>query len=91
MPKRKANENEVLLVGIDLGTSRSSVSTSKGTRKWVESYVGWPKDFVARKLLGQRVLFGSVRRRLRTGCRYSYAGRLSMGLSKKEQKRMKNQ
>ena len=58
MPKKKAKENEVLLVGIDLGTARSAVSTNKGTRKWVESYVGWPKDFVAEKLLGQRVLFG---------------------------------
>jgi len=25
----------------------------------VESYVGWPKDFVAKKMLGKRVLFGS--------------------------------
>ncbi len=59
MPRKKNDEKDkVLFVGIDLGTSRSAVSTSKGNRKWVESYVGWPKDFVARKLLGQRVLFG---------------------------------
>ncbi len=51
-------DNEVLCIGIDLGTSRSVVSASTGKRKWVESYVGWPKDFVARKMLGERVLFG---------------------------------
>lgn len=46
-------------VGIDLGTSRSVVSASNGNRKWIDSYVGWPKDFVAKKMLGKRVLFGS--------------------------------
>jgi rod shape-determining protein MreB len=54
-PSKKDN---MLYVGIDLGTSRSVVSASNGNRKWVESYVGWPKDFVARKMLGKRVLFG---------------------------------
>ncbi len=51
-------KDEILAVGIDLGTSRSAISTSAGERRWVESYVGWPKDFVARKLLGKKVLFG---------------------------------
>ncbi|MGD2056370.1 MAG: hypothetical protein PVJ15_06145, partial [Gammaproteobacteria bacterium] len=51
------NDN-MLYVGIDLGTSRSVVSASNGNRKWVDSYVGWPKDFVAKKMLGKRVLFG---------------------------------
>jgi rod shape-determining protein MreB len=59
MSKKDEMETDgVFFVGVDLGTSRSAVSTSRGNRKWVESYVGWPKDFVARKLLGQRVLFG---------------------------------
>ncbi len=49
----------MLHIGIDLGTSRSVVSASNGSRKWVDSYVGWPKDFVARKMLGKSVLFGS--------------------------------
>jgi len=49
----------VLCVGIDLGTSRSAVSAGNGNRELVESYVGWPKDFVAQKMLGQRVLFGA--------------------------------
>jgi rod shape-determining protein MreB len=54
-PSKKDN---MLYVGIDLGTSRSVVSASNGSRNWVESYVGWPKDFVAKKMLGKRVLFG---------------------------------
>jgi rod shape-determining protein MreB len=49
----------MLYIGIDLGTSRSVVSASNGNRKWVDSYIGWPKDFVAKKMLGKRVLFGS--------------------------------
>ena len=55
-PSKKDN---MLHIGIDLGTSRSVVSASNGNRKWMESYVGWPKDFVAKKMLGKRVLFGS--------------------------------
>lgn len=53
-----SKKDNMLYVGIDLGTSRSVVSASNGNRKWVESYVGWPKDFVAKKMLGKRVLFG---------------------------------
>ncbi len=49
----------MVYVGIDLGTSRSVVAASNGKRSWVESYVGWPKDFVARKMLGKSVLFGT--------------------------------
>jgi len=52
-------ESEVLHVGIDLGTSRSSVSASNGQRHVVESYVGWPLDMVARKVLKKAVLIGS--------------------------------
>ncbi len=51
-------ENDVV-VGIDLGTSRSSISTSDGQRHMVESYVGWPVDMVARKLLKKQVLVGT--------------------------------
>lgn len=51
-------DNETLCVGIDLGTSRSSISASNGERHVVESYVGWPVDMVARKLLKRPVLVG---------------------------------
>jgi len=52
-------KSDVLFVGIDLGTSRSSVSASNGRREWIESYVGWPKDFVAAQVIGKPVLFGA--------------------------------
>src|SRR5512144_1749316 len=50
--------NDTLCVGIDLGTSRSSISASNGERHVVESYVGWPVDMVARKLVQKPVLVG---------------------------------
>ncbi len=57
--KREAHEKkDVLQVGIDLGTSRSSISASNGERHVVESYVGWPLDMVARKVLKKPVLIG---------------------------------
>lgn len=55
----KDKDKEVLHVGIDLGTSRSSISASNGQRHVVESYVGWPLDMVARKVLKKPVLIGS--------------------------------
>src|SRR3954447_5328703 len=48
----------VLTVGIDLGTSRSAISTSTGERVIMDSYVGWPADLVARKILKRDVLVG---------------------------------
>ncbi|HVT04511.1 MAG TPA: rod shape-determining protein [Thermoanaerobaculia bacterium] len=50
--------SETLHVGIDLGTSRSAISGSNGERFVVESYVGWPVDMVARKVLKRQVLIG---------------------------------
>ena len=52
-------EHDETFVGIDLGTSRSSIATSEGHREMVESYVGWPVDMVARKLLKKPVLVGA--------------------------------
>ena len=49
---------EILNVGIDLGTSRSAISASNGERFVVESFVGWPVDMVARKVLKRDVLIG---------------------------------
>lgn len=51
--------SHILRVGIDLGTSRSAISASNGKREWVESYVGWPKDFISEKVLGESILFGT--------------------------------
>src|SRR3954463_5488839 len=52
------NDSEILHVGIDLGTSRSSISASNGERFVVDSFVGWPADMVARKVLKRDVLIG---------------------------------
>jgi rod shape-determining protein MreB len=48
----------VLYLGIDLGTSRTSVTASNGIRETIPSFVGYPKDVVARKLLKRDVLYG---------------------------------
>lgn len=60
MSQAAAQKGEkILFVGIDLGTSRSSISSSNGTRNWIESYVGWPKDFISQQVVGKPVLFGA--------------------------------
>jgi rod shape-determining protein MreB len=53
-----SGKKDVLHVGIDLGTSRSAIAASSGQRHVVESYVGWPVDMVARKVLKKQILFG---------------------------------
>ncbi|MFT5143361.1 MAG: rod shape-determining protein MreB [Rhodothermales bacterium] len=58
-PVSNVKSDRALYIGIDLGTSRSAIVASNGKRQWVQSYVGWPKDFVAKKMLGRDVLFGS--------------------------------
>lgn len=54
----ESKEPEVLFVGIDLGTSHSAISTSDGQRHVIDSYVGWPRDMVASKVLKKKVLVG---------------------------------
>lgn len=63
---KKTRGGGVLHLGIDLGTSRTSVSASNGIRETVASYVGYPKDVVARKSLGKDILYGNeaIERRL---------------------------
>ena len=62
-------DHGVLYLGIDLGTSRTSVSSSNGIRETIESFVGYPKDPVARKLLKKDVLFGQEAREKRLSLR----------------------
>ncbi|MBN1443085.1 MAG: hypothetical protein JXA90_10260, partial [Planctomycetes bacterium] len=46
-------------LGVDLGTSRTSITSSTGVRETVWSYVGYPKDHVARKKFGGReIVYG---------------------------------
>jgi rod shape-determining protein MreB len=53
-----AEKSDALIVGIDLGTSRSAISTSTGERMVADSFVGWPADLVARKILKRDVVVG---------------------------------
>ena len=52
--------DNALFVGIDLGTSRASVSASNGVREVVPTYVGYPKDNISEELLGSEPLFGDM-------------------------------
>src|SRR3954465_7559716 len=61
-----ADSSGILHVGIDLGTSRSAISASNGERFVVESFVGWPADMVAKKVLKRNVLIGPQRGANRT-------------------------
>ena len=54
----KQSAHEGLSVGIDLGTSRSAISSSNGEQFVVDSFVGWPADLVARKVLQRDLLIG---------------------------------
>lgn len=51
-------DHGVLYLGIDLGTSRTSVCASNGERATLSSFVGYAKDVVSRKSLGADILFG---------------------------------
>ena len=51
-------DKECVFIGMDLGTFKTSVASSAGVRDVVHSAVGWPKDHVARTLLGRDVVFG---------------------------------
>ncbi len=66
MKEEQKKEEKTLFVGIDLGTSKSAISASNGKKIWIESYVGWPKDFISSKVLDKPVLFGeeAIRNRL---------------------------
>ncbi len=50
--------SEKIYVGIDLGTSRTSVVTSTGTRATVRTCIGFPKDVISMKRLGKEYLLG---------------------------------
>ena len=53
-----SQKSDILHVGVDLGTSHSAISTSNGEHHVIESYVGWPVDMVARKVIKKAMLIG---------------------------------
>ncbi len=58
MCAKEAGAGGVTYVGIDLGTSRSSIATSDDQKYVVDSFVGWPADMVATKVLKKKILIG---------------------------------
>ncbi|MDZ7641717.1 MAG: rod shape-determining protein [Desulfurivibrio sp.] len=48
-----------LLLGIDLGTARTAVVSNRGARHLVDSVVGYPRDIIALKTLGESQVFGA--------------------------------
>src|SRR5215212_9460396 len=60
---RSANDDsgvteKAMLLGIDLGTSRSSIVSMSGVRKTVETFVGYARDPVSRKMLKADMIYG---------------------------------
>jgi rod shape-determining protein MreB len=51
-------DKQIVYIGMDLGTFKTSVASSTGLRDVLHSAVGWPRDHVARTLLGRDVIFG---------------------------------
>src|SRR5262249_17344843 len=51
-------EKTTAFIGMDLGTFKTSVAGSNGARDVIYSAVGWPKDHVARAMLGGDLVFG---------------------------------
>jgi len=81
-------KDNILFVGIDLGTSRSAISASNDKREWIESVVGWPKDFISQQVVGKPVLFGSeaLQNRLSLDvCRPLEHGVIKEGIDKNEE------
>ncbi|MGL4463313.1 MAG: rod shape-determining protein [Planctomycetia bacterium] len=50
--------SDVVFIGMDLGTYKTSVASSTGARDTMLTAVGWPKDHVARSVLGRDIVFG---------------------------------
>jgi rod shape-determining protein MreB len=52
------SQGSPVYVGMDLGTFKTSVASSTGYRDVLQTAVGWPKDHIARTMLGRDVVFG---------------------------------
>ncbi len=57
-PKAPNDNQDILFIGLDLGTSQSAIATSTGIQINTASVVGWPKDLISYKLHQKSVLFG---------------------------------
>ncbi|KJR44083.1 magnetosome protein MamK, partial [Candidatus Magnetoovum chiemensis] len=52
------NKDNIINIGIDLGTSRTVIACDNGVRTYTPSFVGFPKDAVSAKLFGKDMVFG---------------------------------
>lgn len=52
-------DKDIIYIGMDLGTYKTSVASSTGTRDTFLSAVGWPKDQIARRMLRRDVVLGN--------------------------------
>ncbi|MFC1556456.1 MamK family actin-like protein [candidate division KSB1 bacterium] len=52
------NRENVLYLGIDLGTSRAAIAAENGVRQVVPTYVGYPRDEISTDLLKKDIVFG---------------------------------
>lgn len=60
LASRSPGENRPLVVGIDLGTSRTAIMTSRGGKKLIRSVVGYPRDLIGLKLLETPYVVGQA-------------------------------
>lgn len=51
-------DQKTVFIGMDLGTFKTSVASSTGVRDVIPTAVGWPRDDVARMMLGRDLVFG---------------------------------
>src|SRR5262249_12883453 len=49
---------DIVYIGMDLGSYKTSVASSTGVRDELPTAVGWPKDHLAQDRFGKGVLFG---------------------------------
>lgn len=56
--RKKVIDNSILYLGIDIGTSQTTIAASNEVCETILSVVGRPKDIISQKLLKKDILFG---------------------------------
>lgn len=54
-----SQQQPIKFVGMDLGSFKTSVCCSNGQRETLQSQIGWPKDHIARNLVGCDIAFAA--------------------------------
>ena len=58
MERESASTSSHMLVGIDLGTCRTVIMSDRGKKSLIRSVVGYPKDIISQRVVGEAPLFG---------------------------------